>query len=247
MKYKVGDKVRIKSFDWYNENKDKIDEVACGNTNFIPDMVKYCKEIVTISSVLPTLEVYHIKEDGGMFNWADEMIEGLVEEETTNVIDKGKMLIGWIKESNIYRLVPDKNYEIKYDEKGFFYLEKKKKGYPTTYEECCEILGIGSYFEPEIRNVTTEECHKFEKLIRLKRCRDAYWKIAGEKIGLGKPWEPDWEDESDKFTIGYFYNGIDTNIIRNYESHPLAFPTKEMRDAFYENFKDLIELCKELL
>ena len=28
---------------------------------------------------------------------------------------------------------------------------------------------------------------------------------------------------------------------------PFAFPTEEMRDAFYENFKDLIEQCKELL
>ena len=27
----------------------------------------------------------------------------------------------------------------------------------------------------------------------------------------------------------------------------LSFPTEEMRDAFYENFKDLIEQCKELL
>ena len=27
----------------------------------------------------------------------------------------------------------------------------------------------------------------------------------------------------------------------------LAFPTEEMRDAFYENFKELIEECKELL
>ena len=27
----------------------------------------------------------------------------------------------------------------------------------------------------------------------------------------------------------------------------LVFPTKEMRDTFYKNFKDLIEQCKELL
>ena len=27
----------------------------------------------------------------------------------------------------------------------------------------------------------------------------------------------------------------------------LTFPTEEMRDAFFENFKDLIEKCKELL
>ena len=26
-----------------------------------------------------------------------------------------------------------------------------------------------------------------------------------------------------------------------------AFPTAEMRDAFYESFKDLIEKCKKLL
>ena len=48
------------------------------------------------------------------------------------------------------------------------------------------------------------------------------------------------------------------NLINNngniytYEYHGsnnvlLAFPTEEMRDAFYENFKDLIEQCKELL
>ena len=40
LKYKVGDKVRIKDIDWYNENKDEFDEVKCGKTIFIPDMVK---------------------------------------------------------------------------------------------------------------------------------------------------------------------------------------------------------------
>ena len=61
MKYKIGDRVRIKSLDWYNENKDRIDEVTCGNTKFIPAMVKYCEGIVTISFLLHTLKVYHIK------------------------------------------------------------------------------------------------------------------------------------------------------------------------------------------
>jgi hypothetical protein len=66
-------------------------------------------------------------------------------------------------------------------------------------------------------------------------------------MGLGKPWKPNWEDESDKFTIEYFYNNIDTDTLRTYESHMFAFPTAEMRDAFYENFKEEIEECKELL
>ena len=77
MKFKIGDRVLIKSLDWYYENKDIL-SVACGN--FTPDMIKYCGKIVTISAVLPTLEAYHIKEDGGMFNWTDEMFECKVEE-----------------------------------------------------------------------------------------------------------------------------------------------------------------------
>ena len=86
--YKVGDKVRIKSLDWYNENKDKTNEIECGSVYFIPDMAIFCNKIVTISSIWSTtLEIYHIKEDNGMFNWTDKMFEGLVEEETeSNII-----------------------------------------------------------------------------------------------------------------------------------------------------------------
>lgn len=122
----------------------------------------------------------------------------------------------------------------------------KKPKYPKTYEECCEVLGIGSYFEPEIRNATTEECHKFTKLMKLKRCRDAYWKIAGKEMGLDKPWEPDWNDEIQKYCIRTDRNKI-VNCSSSFNNRILAFPTIEMRDAFYENFKDLIEQCKELL
>ena len=38
---------------------------------------------------------------------------------------------------------------------------------------------------------------------------------------------------------------ITTSKIRGQQI--LTFPTKDMQDAFYENFKDLIEQCKELL
>ena len=119
---------------------------------------------------------------------------------------------------------------------GDLHEELHKPQYPKTYDECCEVLGIGSYFEPEIRNATTEECHKFTKLIRLKRCRDAYWKIAGDEMGLGKPWEP-------QEGVIYCYMPNAPHCIRLM----FPFPTEEMRDAFYENFKKEIEICKELL
>ena len=44
MNYKVGDKVRIKSLDWYNKNKDKTNEIECGSMHFIPDMTVFCNK-----------------------------------------------------------------------------------------------------------------------------------------------------------------------------------------------------------
>ena len=82
--------------------------------------------------------------------------------------------------------------------------------------------------------------------IKLKRCRDAYWKIAGEKMGLGKPWGPDLENE-ELYCIQNYNKQIVIGRTNTAFNKFLIFPTEEMRDAFYENFKDLIENCKELL
>ena len=97
-RFKVGDRVRIKSLDWYY-NRNIINEVSCGNTNFIPNMVKYCDEIVTISCVFPTLEVYHIKEDGGMFNWTDNMFEGLADTEPQEKMVSLEDVCKWIEDN----------------------------------------------------------------------------------------------------------------------------------------------------
>jgi hypothetical protein len=77
--------------------------------------------------------------------------------------------------------------------------------------------------------------------------RDVYWKIAGEQMGLGKPWEPDWSnDDETKFCIYTTQNIISLDIF-GVDNRILAFPTEEMRDIFCENFKKEIEQCKELL
>lgn len=85
-----------------------------------------------------------------------------------------------------------------------------------------------------------------DAFIRLKVCRDAYWKIAGEEMGLGKPWQPDWEYDDTKYVLFFNKNEICYEMMKH-TSYVLAFPTEEMRDAFYENFKELIESCRELL
>jgi hypothetical protein len=79
-------------------------------------------------------------------------------------------------------------------------------------------------------------------------CRDAYWKIAGKEMGLGKPWEPDWRKTEER---KFCFIRRNDNVVTKWETKTitrfLAFPTEEMRDSFYNNFKDLIEQCKELL
>ena len=122
----------------------------------------------------------------------------------------------------------------------------EKTKYPKTYEECYDILGLlkPSDDDSNIFGYNTPLLSKFQKLLI---CRDAYWKIAGEQMGLDKPWEPDWCDEHNmKYIIYICRNKINVSI-SFVNSHFLAFPTAEMRYAFFENFKELIEQCKELL
>ena len=84
---------------------------------------------------------------------------------------------------------------------------------------------------------------------RLLIFRNAYWKIAGEQMGLGKPWEHNYLKDANTIRYAIYNTGdeivkLDGKLYRNYI---LCFPTEEMRNTFYENFKDLIESCKELL
>ena len=120
-------------------------------------------------------------------------------------------------------------------------LEKDVKEYPKTYEECCKILFPNSV---ELGKVLTSgyKCELLEKFGALLICRDAYWKIAGDEIGLVKPWEPDWDNLSTNHEFIKINKGCFT-----YSSRVLVFPTVEMRDAFYEHYKEEIENCKELL
>ena len=120
-----------------------------------------------------------------------------------------------------------------------------KKGYPKTFLECCDVLNIQNLIE---RGVKGYKAELFDTLQKLYICRDAYWKIAGDEMGLDKPWEPDWCNEKIKYCLVNIpiYGGV---CKRQYTDIKciLAFPTEEMRDAFYENFKEEIESVKELL
>lgn len=247
MKYKIGDKVRIKSLDWYYDNRDDRNDVECDNDYFIADMAEYCGKIVTISSVLSTR--YYIKEDNGIFNWTDEMIEGLIEEETTsnNIIKKLN-----IPEDNIKNiLICPEGYIFKDENDNIInatkiILEKKKKEYPKTYKECYKIMDIDDGLLIDSWDIDFWKRNLLTFIQKLLIARDAYWRIAGEEMGLGKPWNP---SDSDYITERYCIFVNRGNILCDTPAQDcfLTFPTEEMRDTFYENFKSEIEICKELL
>ena len=130
-----------------------------------------------------------------------------------------------------------------------------KKEYPKTYEECAKIMNCpiagpsGWLFNFDV-NIKDPYYRKIDilmgKFTRLLICRDAYWKIAGEEMGLNRPWEPDWNNISDKYCI-YFVSGDAWSKECQTRQCPFAFPTPEMRDAFKENFDLDIKICMEFL
>ena len=137
-----------------------------------------------------------------------------------------------------------------------------KKEYPKTYAECCKVLGILNVdlcFNADYRSfdASKEQWKRLglmNQFYQLFICRDAYWKIAGDEMGLGKPWRPDWKNsEERRYCIVNIEGDINlpektlTKWILKVTNKILVFPTEEMRDAFYENFKELIESVKELL
>lgn len=133
------------------------------------------------------------------------------------------------------------DFEIKVEDK-ITYIVKKQSQYPKNYEEC-ESSGISS--NPVI--VAMAQGVSMYSFARLIVIRNTYWEIAGKKMGLGKPWEPDWRNyEEQKYCIRTDKGKITLSEAVT-GNKILAFPTPEMRDAFYENFKKEIEMCKELL
>ena len=151
-------------------------------------------------------------------------------------------LTGYCKDKYIIALG---NYKIQ-EENGVTYAIRKKPQYPKTYKECCDVLGL-STMDNDAKGYKGDLIIRFQELLI---ARDAYWKIAGEQMGLGKSWEPDYNKnpDIDLYVIITIYNRVEKATYGyGFQQCILTFPTEEMRDAFFENFKDLIKECMRLL
>lgn len=75
MKYKNGDKVKVKSIEWYNKNKrGPFGDVWNTPRIFTQEMSKYCGKVLTIESVSEDFKDYQVKETDKYF-WTDDMFE----------------------------------------------------------------------------------------------------------------------------------------------------------------------------
>ena len=87
MRYKRGDRVKIKNLEWYYSNSDCWGDVECGDFDFTALQMNYCGKTLEILSVC---DGFYIMKDVG-HHWTDEMIEGLVNEPQEKMVSLDKV------------------------------------------------------------------------------------------------------------------------------------------------------------
>lgn len=120
-----------------------------------------------------------------------------------------------------------------------------KKLYPYTFQECCEIMGVhvsGELLYDSDEDLTQYENSLVDGLDALRKliiCRDAYWKISGEKP----------EDCSLLYCICWdpFIDQMISKTSSDSLNRLLAFPKEDMRDTFAKKFDYLIVKCKKFI
>ena len=128
---------------------------------------------------------------------------------------------------------------------GKILIRKKHIEYPKTYEECCETMKVINSVNP----CMVANClgHTISNLAKLIVARDAYWSIYSDNMGLSKSWQPDWTNTNEnKYCIYFVANELKRQPTLELQ-HLLAFPTRAICDAFFKDFRTLIESCKEFL
>ena len=248
--YTIEDNCIIQAYDWNNCVCFTLEEFLEKYPYKVGDkvLISDCSYLQLIIGMKweGTIK-YLVSDDNNIIWWytAEELkdFNTIKEVESTGFMQLGKTCGIIFNEVNYEKEVELQlgDYVIEVRD-GKTYAVLKKPKYPTTYEECWDMLNANEFVEYELMI-------NFYKLIN---ARNAYWKIAGEQLGSCNSWKPSYVEESweqgspIKYVI--YYDG--TQVIKSKKATPsciLAFPTEEMRDAFYENFKELIEACKELL
>lgn len=145
-----------------------------------------------------------------------------------------------------------KGYEVDFEESnlkiGLIKFREVKKELPKSWNELKYIQGYYMDFDCTLHNFkgeptkydknvfgTEEQAEASIALAQLSQLREVY----------RQGWKPDWNDNKKYGIILHRDKFIKTTCYEH--SHFLVFQTEEIRDLFFENFKDLIEQAKPLM
>ncbi len=135
MKYKVGDKVRVR--------EDLHVHKTYGRSNFVDGMDKYRGKTVTIFASWEDLKGYAIEEDGHAWIWADEMLEPAPRE--IRIIIDGRTITAIEGEhKGVARCSPEDCFDLEYGVRlAVVRLEESKK-WPQVRDDCFKVTFCGS-------------------------------------------------------------------------------------------------------
>jgi len=156
----------------------------------------------------------------------------------------------------------------KLNEQGYIYdpndprvIYKKEKELPKTWKEFCQNNPVKKDEEYYITSFSLIRSGNIEDRDRIRdsindsnllpskeyaKAMLALCKLIQLRDCYNDGWKPNWSDKSEKHCI--FYNKGNVELfIRNSWSCILVFKSRELRNEFYNNFKDLIEQAKLLL
>lgn len=98
MRYKKGDKVKVKSIDWYNVNKNSEGAIISHDWHiFDESMSEFCGKVVTIVYYNSRGDCYEIEEDGKVNFWSVDMFEGLAIEKPQEKMVSLEQACEWLK------------------------------------------------------------------------------------------------------------------------------------------------------
>lgn len=102
MRYKKGDRVRVRSLEWYNANKNSKGVIILQDWRiFEESMSEFCGKVVTIEAYNSRGNYYDIKEDGKVNYWSDDMFEGLAIEKPQDKMVSLDKVCSWIDDVDI--------------------------------------------------------------------------------------------------------------------------------------------------
>ena len=151
------------------------------------------------------------------------------------------------------KITPPEGYEFDKEKSTLeeIVFKKIENNFPNSWEELKEVKGYFIHqnsdinFHPIIdravaynRNLfpTIEEAKAMLAMAQLCQLRDKW----------NEDWKPDWNNQDLKYVIEVNSNLLVAITVR-YNSAPMFFKTREVRDNFMETFKDLLEVAKPFL